>query len=208
MPIPEDDFIPLSALQHYLYCPRQCALIHLDRVWEENVFTAEGKILHERAHGGEIENRKDIKTVASLMLRSRKHGITGVADIVEFHRTGQGWQPYPVEYKRGRPKSSDADRVQLCAQAFCLEDMLDVTLDEGALYYGQTHRRETVKFDASLRLVTEQAIAAVHALLAQTQLPKPVAGKHCKACSLIEPCLPQSGKDTSSDYLRTLLEET
>ena len=208
MPIPEDDFIPLSALQHYLYCPRQCALIHLDRIWEENVFTAEGRILHERAHRGETENRKDIKTVASLMLRSREHGITGVADIVEFHRTEQGWQPYPVEYKRGRPKSSDADRVQLCAQTFCLEDMLEVAIDEGALYYGQTHRRQSVKFDKDLRLVTEQTISAVHALFARTQLPKPVAGQRCKACSLVEQCLPQTGKDTSSDYLRTLLEET
>ena len=207
MLIPEDDFIPLSALQHYLYCPRQCALIHLDRVWQENVFTAEGRILHERAHGGETESRGDVKTVASLMLSSRKHGITGVADIVEFHRTEQGWQPYPVEYKRGRPKSSDADRVQLCAQAFCLEDMIGVGVNEGALYYGQTHRRQTVKFDEALRLITEQTIAAVHALFARTQLPKPVAGKRCKACSLIDECLPQSGKDESSHYLRTLLEE-
>lgn len=207
MSISEDDFIPLSALQHYLYCSRQCALIHLDRVWEENVFTAEGRVLHERAHSGETEKRRDIKTVASLMLRSREHGITGVADIVEFHRTEWGWQPYPIEYKRGRPKLSHADRVQLCAQAFCLEDMLDLAISEGALYYGQTHRRQTIKFDKDLRLVTEQTIFAVHALFAQTQLPKPVADKRCKACSLIDQCLPQSGKDESSRYLRTLLEE-
>ena len=114
MSYPEADFIPLSALQHYLYCPRQCALIHLDRAWEENVFTGEGRILHERAHSGETESRKTVRTVTSLALSSKRLGISGVADVVEFHEGKGLWQPYPVEYKRGRPKKSDADRVQLC----------------------------------------------------------------------------------------------
>ena len=146
MSYPEADFIPLSALQHYLYCPRQCAQIHLDRAWEENVFTAEGRILHERAHSGETESRKTVRTVTSLALSSKRLGISGVADVVEFHEGKGSWQPYPVEYKRGRPKKSDADRVQLCAQALCLEEMLDIPVPEGALFYGQTRRRETVRF--------------------------------------------------------------
>lgn len=207
MSIREDEFIPLSALQHYLYCERQCALIHLDRVWEENVFTAEGRILHNRAHSGQTESRKNIKTAASLILSSKQYGISGVADIVEFHQTGKGWQPYPVEYKRGRPKVSDADRVQLCAQALCLEEMLNVSIIEGALYYGQTHRRQTVIFDQALRQATEIAIAAVHRLFTQTKLPHSVNDKRCKACSLSGKCLPELLSDNSETYLQALLEE-
>ena len=105
----EADFIPISALQHYLYCPRQCALIHLDRAWEENVFTAQGRLMHENAHTAGTESRKNIRTTTALMLCSKRLGISGVADVVEFHRTNGHWQPYPVEYKRGRPKKSDAD---------------------------------------------------------------------------------------------------
>ena len=206
MPIPEDDFIPLSALQHYLFCPRQCALIHLDRIWEENVFTAEGSVFHEHAHSGETEKRKDIKTVASINLASKRYGISGIADIVEFHRTEMGWQAFPVEYKRGRPKSSDADRVQLCAQALCLEEMLETRINEGALYYGQTHRREKLVFDQTLRDKTEKAIIATRHLFAQTRLPCPVNDQRCKACSLAEQCLPRLASDPSRRYLQTLLE--
>ena len=130
----EADFIPISALQHYLYCPRQCALIHLDRAWEENVFTAQGRLMHENAHAAGTESRKNIRTATALILGSERLGIGGVADIVEFHRINGHWQPYPVEYKRGRPKKSDADRVQLCAQAMCLEEMRQTTITEGALH--------------------------------------------------------------------------
>ncbi len=204
----EADFIPLSALQHYLYCPRQCALIHLDRVWEENVFTAEGRLLHEKAHAMGTENRKDIKMATSLMLKSKTLGITGVADVVEFHRTGREWQPYPVEYKRGRPKASDADRIQLCAQALCLEEMLGVTIPEGALYYGKIRRRETVPFTVTLRQATRDTVAAVYTLFSQVTRPPPVNDNRCKACSLKETCLPDLRNDASSRYLETLFEET
>ena len=207
MSYPEADFIPLSALQHYLYCPRQCALIHLDRAWEENVFTAEGRILHERAHSGETESRKTVRTVTSLALSSKRLGISGVADVVEFHEGKGSWQPYPVEYKRGRPKKSDADRVQLCAQALCLEEMLDIPVPEGALFYGQTRRREFVRFDEALRHLTGETIAAVHRLFGQTKRPLPVNDKRCKACSLKDDCLPGLSADPSARYLQTLLED-
>lgn len=207
MSFPESDFIPLSALQHVLYCPRQCALIHLDRAWEENVFTAEGRILHEKAHSGETESRKTVRTVTSLPLSSKRLGISGVADVVEFHADGEKWRPYPVEYKRGRPKKSDADRVQLCAQALCLEEMLGIPIAEGALYYGQTRRRETVVFDETLRCLTEKTVTDVHALFNQTKRPQPVGDKRCKACSLKDECLPGLSADLSGRYLQTLLEE-
>ena len=208
MSYPEADFIPISALQHYLYCPRQCALIHLDRAWEENVFTAQGRLMHENAHTAGTESRKNIRTTTALMLCSKRLGISGVADVVEFHRTNGHWQPYPVEYKRGRPKKSDADRVQLCAQAMCLEEMRQTTITEGALYYGQTHRRETVLFDRQLRELTEKTIADVHALFSQTKRPLPVNDKRCRDCSLKIDCMPELAGDPSQHYLQTLLEAT
>lgn len=204
----EADFIPISALQHYLYCPRQCALIHLDRAWEENVFTAQGRLMHENAHTAGTESRKNIRTTTALMLCSKRLGISGVADVVEFHRTNGHWQPYPVEYKRGRPKKSDADRVQLCAQAMCLEEMRQTTITEGALYYGQTHRRETVLFDRQLRELTERTIADVHALLSQTKRSPPANDKRCRDCSLKNDCMPELAGDPSQHYLQTLLEAT
>ena len=204
----EADFIPISALQHYLYCPRQCALIHLDRAWEENVFTAQGRLMHENAHTAGTESRKNIRTTTALMLCSKRLGISGVADVVEFHRTNGHWQPYPVEYKRGRPKKSDADRVQLCAQAMCLEEMRQTTITEGALYYGQTHRRETVLFDRQLRELTEKTIADVHALFSQTKRPLPVNDNRCRDCSLKNDCMPELAGDPSQHYLQTLLEAT
>ena len=208
MSYPEADFIPISALQHYLYCPRQCALIHLDRAWEENVFTAQGRLMHENAHTAGTESRKNIRTTTALMLCSKRLGISGVADVVEFHRTNGHWQPYPVEYKRGRPKKSDADRVQLCEQAMCLEEMRQTTITEGALYYGQTHRRETVLFDRQLRELTEKTIADVHALFSQTKRPLPVNDKRCRDCSLKNDCMPELAGDPSQRYLQTLLEAT
>ena len=204
----EADFIPISALQHYLYCPRQCALIHLDRAWEENVFTAQGRLMHENAHTAGTESRKNIRTTTALMLCSKRLGISGVADVVEFHRTNGHWQPYPVEYKRGRPKKSDADRVQLCAQAMCLEEMRQTTITEGALYYGQTHRRETVLFDRQLRELTERTIADVHALFSQTKRSPPANDKRCRDCSLKNDCMPELAGDPSQHYLQTLLEAT
>lgn len=131
------DLMPISALQHYLFCPRQCALIHLEQIWAENLYTAEGRLLHEKADSGKTEVRGDVKSVTGLLVRSLELGVTGKADVVEFHRREGIWHPFPVEYKRGRPKSHDADKIQLCAQALCLEEMLGLPVPEGALFLRQ-----------------------------------------------------------------------
>ena len=206
----EADFIPLSALQHYLYCPRQCALIHLEQIWTENTSTAEGRLLHEKADSGKAETRGDVKTVTGLLLRSTALGLSGKADVVEFHRKDGKWLPYPVEYKRGRPKKHDADRVQLCAQAMCLEEMLGLPVSEGALFYGKTRRRQTVAFTADLRDEVRNTTLNVHELLRRGATPPPVVDERCAACSLSEDCLPKTiGKrQSASHYLESLREPT
>ena len=152
-PAAEDALIPLSALQHYLFCPRQCALIHVEQIWAENAATAEGRLLHERADAGGGETRPGVRIARGLALRSFALGVSGKADVVEFHdaRRGERGRPFPVEYKRGKPKSHRADEVQLCAQAICLEEMFDTSIAAGALFYGVTRRRFAVVFDEDLR---------------------------------------------------------
>lgn len=146
MPYSEDDLIPISALQHYLFCPRQCALIHVERIWEDNRLTAEGNILHDRVHDQGAETRPNARIVRGLALRSLRLGIAGIADMVEFFPDSAGiivpglagrWRPHPVEFKRGRPKPGRCDEVQVCAQAMCLEEMLSATIDDGDIFYGQ-----------------------------------------------------------------------
>ena len=204
------DCIPLSALQHYVFCPRQCALIHVEQTWTENAHTAEGRVLHEKAHAGGSESRGTVKISTALPLCSLELGLSGVADVVEFHKNGDMWQPFPVEYKRGRPKSHDADRVQLCAQALCLEEMLRTPVPEGALFYGKTRRREHVTFDDALRTCTRQIINAVRHMLETGNTPPAPrdAGKICACCSLYEQCMPQlSARGRSATgYLQNLLE--
>lgn len=201
------ELIPLSALQHYLYCPRQCGLIHLEQIWVENAYTAEGRILHEKAHGGTTETRGDCKTATGLPLRSLTLGLSGQADVVEFHRRENVWHPFPVEYKRGRAKKHDADRVQLCAQALCLEEMLGVPVPEGALFYGASRRRQNVIFDDALRESTRNTAEGVHALIRKgTTPPPPHDTARCAACSLQEQCFPLIAKSKASDYLRKILE--
>ena len=204
------DLITLSALQHYLFCPRQCALIHIEQIWEENLYTAEGRLLHEKADSGNVEIRGDMKTATGLPLRSLELGLAGRADVVEFHRREGEWYPFPVEYKRGRPKAHDADAVQLCAQALCLEEMLGLPVPEGALFYGKTRRRQQVAFDASLRGTTRSIAEAVHSLLERGISPPPAADDRCAACSLLDQCLPLplSRKGAASRYLQTLQRET
>ncbi|MDL2286395.1 CRISPR-associated protein Cas4 [Desulfococcaceae bacterium OttesenSCG-928-F15] len=205
----EENLISLSALNHFLYCERRCALIHMDQVWTENVFTAEGRLLHERADSGKVEVRGDVKTATGLLLRSLKYGLTGKADMVEFHRKDKAWLPYPVEYKRGRPKKDNSDRVQLCAQALCLEEMLGLDVPEGSLFYGQTKRRQVVPMDSSLRVITTDTIVQVRTLLNQKTLPPPVNDKRCKDCSLAETCIPEisSTHNRASRYLESLRGE-
>lgn len=188
----EDALVMISALQHYLFCPRQCALIHIEQQWQENRLTAEGRLLHERVHGGGRESRSTLRVELDVPIRSLRLGLAGRADIVEFHRQEKGlWQPLPVEYKRGRPKKDDLDRVQLCAQALCLEEMLGQPVPEGALYYGEKKRRTAVMFDATLREKTAKTAAAVHALLTSARTPPPQYEKRCESCSFLPVCLPK-----------------
>jgi CRISPR-associated exonuclease Cas4 len=206
----QDDLIQLSSLQHYIFCPRQCALIHIEQVWTENVFTAEGRVMHERAHEGGSEVRGDIRTDRSLAIRSLRLGLSGMADVVEFHRQADGlWQPFPVEYKLGKPKADDCDTVQLCAQALCLEEMLNVSIPAGAIFYGKTRRRLDVVFDACLRDKTEQTARDVRALLESGATPEPEYSKKCESCSLVAQCLPKTmGKRRSvKRYLSKALEK-
>lgn len=187
--IDEEDLIPLSAVQHMLYCPRQCALIHNEQQWAENQFTAEGRILHERVDAGTRDRRHGVTTARNVALRSRRLGLAGVADVVEIH---SGGQPYPVEYKRGRPKRHRADEVQLCAQALCLEEMLGGSVPEGALFYGQSRRRKVVSFDPELRQLTQAVAHQTRTMLRSGETPPPAYDrKKCGACSLQQVCQPR-----------------
>jgi CRISPR-associated exonuclease Cas4 len=198
----EADSFPLSALQHFAFCPRQCALIHVERQWAENTLTAEGRVMHDRAHDAGRETRGDLRIARALPLHSAALGLHGVADVVEFHRQPNGaWRPFPVEYKRGRPKHRPIDAVQLCAQALGLEEMLCTAVPAGALFYGETHRRHDVTFDDELRAETRHLAAEVHALLASGRTPPPVYGPKCRSCSLLELCRPQAVTRSASAYL-------
>ena len=201
-----DDLVMLSALNHYMYCPRRCALIHIEQLWSENLFTAEGRILHDKADSNKFESRGNIRIDYSVPLRSLRLGLVGKADVVEFHKHGDMWIPFPVEYKRGKPKMDDCDKVQLCAQAICLEEMLNIEIREGALFYGQTRRREDVVFDENLRRETEEAAKKVHELIKSGITPKAEYSKKCERCSLLHLCLPKANSKASS-YLAKAMEE-
>ena len=213
----EDDLLPISALQHLVFCPRQWGLIHLEGLWAENRRTAEGHQLHERAHTGPDEARGELRIVRGLRLHSLRLGLVGQADVVEFHQlpdepdsttrdpppagpplgvvipNARGrWQPCPVEYKRGRPKVIDCDRVQLCAQALCLEEMLTTGVPAGAIFYGRTRRRHDVSFDAGLRRETESFVERLHELTALARTPPGKYSQKCENCSLMKMCLPKS----------------
>jgi CRISPR-associated exonuclease Cas4 len=196
----EDDLIPISALQHYVFCPRQWGLIHIEQAWSENRFTAEGRILHDKTHEAETENRPDLRIVRGLRLCSYRLGLTGQADVVEFHRTDKGikleqtegfWRPVPVEYKRGKPKIDICDEVQICAQAMCLEEMLKTIIESGFIFYGRPRRRQQVDFTDTLRKQTEDIIEELHKLIAERVTPRAKYGRKCKSCSLFELCMPE-----------------
>jgi len=206
----EDDLLMLSALQHYRYCPRQCALIHIEQAWSENLFTAEGRIMHDKVDTANRESRGNIRIEYGVPMRSLRLGLIGKADVVEFHRMDDGsWMPFPVEYKRGKPKIDDCDKVQLCAQAICLEEMMNVDVPEGALFYGQTRHRHDVRFDSALRAVTEDAAKKVHELIESGITPKAEYSRKCKKCSLLNLCMPKTCSKARSvnKYLLTAIEE-
>ncbi len=183
--------LPISALQHLLYCDRQCALIHLEREWSENRFTAEGRVLHERAHEGPDESRPGIHITRGMSVGSERLKISGQCDIVEFHRDGR---IIPVEYKRGKPKSHHADEVQLCAQTLCLEEMIQgSSIPLGYLFYGKQKRRKEVPLDEDIRNLTLQTIEHLHKLISSGVTPKVSYEKEkCDACSLMDICQPKA----------------
>ena len=204
----DSDFVALSALQHFVYCPRQCALIHLEQIWTENVYTAEGREMHERVDEGKTSYRSGVRVTRSELLRSAILGVSGVADVVEWHKLNNHEEPFPVEYKRGKPKQHDADKIQLCAQAICLEEMLALHIPSGALFYGQTKRRLDVDFDNALREKTLLAAEGVHDLFRNGITPPPDPGPKCKLCSLKEECLPDVivQSKSATTYLKKLLQ--
>lgn len=206
----EDDLLPISALQHLLFCERQCALIHIEGLWAENRLTVEGRHLHDTAHDGASETRAGVRIARGLAVRSFRLGLVGKADVVEFHATPghAAGTPFPVEYKRGRPKKHDADKVQLGAQALCLEEMLGVVVPAGALFYGRTRRRVDVPFDQALRQLTEEAARQLHALIRSGRTPVAVREPKCDNCSLLQVCLPEamSPSHSAAQYVAQAIE--
>lgn len=203
------DLIPLSALQHYLYCSRQCALIHVEQIWVENRFTAEGRVLNARTDEPRAETRRGVRTVTAMPLRSLRLGVSGVADVVELSTVDGHMYARPVEYKRGKPKAHRADEVQLCAQGIALEEMLFTDVPEGSLFYGETRRRVVVPFDTELRRLTEEVAAGARALIEGGVVPHmDYRADRCRACSLLEPCCPRQTADGGkvAHYMASMLE--
>lgn len=227
----EDDLLPISSLADLVFCERRAALHFLEGIWQENQFTAEGHILHEKTHEVDIESRGGIRIVRGLRLRSLRLGLAGVADVVEFHRlddesltapseaaipkaialagTTGLWKPFPVEYKRGKLKHEISYEIQICGQALCLEEMMNVQTSVGAIFYGKSMRRHDVTFSAELRQETEMAARRMHALVASGRTPPPVYEKQCESCSLMADCLPKTIQKRRSvkSYLTRILEE-
>jgi CRISPR-associated exonuclease Cas4 len=215
----EDDYLQLSGIQHFLFCRRQWALIHIEQQWAENLRTTDGKLMHKNAHDSQSHTRRgDILTVRGLKIHSARLGLSGECDVVEFRKAPNGvpltmadglWQPYPVEYKRGTVKPNHMDEAQLCAQAMCLEEMLCCKIPDGALFYGETRHREPVVFTPELRQEVENAVLEMHELLQRGSTPKVKPTKSCNACSLKELCLPKlMSKKSVGSYLRKELEDT
>ena len=212
----DDELLMISGIQHFCFCRRQWALIHIEQVWEENIKTVEGNIVHELCHDEDfVEKRKDILIVRGLRVSSHNLGVTGQCDVVEFYLSDSGanlsgrkglWQPFPVEYKRGKSKSGDEDRLQLCCQAMCLEEMLCVPIREGALFYNETHRREKVVFEDVLRDKVKSMLGEMHEYYDRGYTPKTKPKSGCNSCSLKELCLPVlcKGKSAKTYYDKLL----
>ncbi|MEK0453445.1 MAG: hypothetical protein AGIKBDMD_01415 [Synergistaceae bacterium] len=203
----EDDFLLLSGIQHFAFCKRQWALIHIEQQWQENLRTIEGEILHEKTHDNTIkEKRGDLIVSRGMGIFSRSLGITGACDVVELHRASDGvkifgrdgtYKPVPVEYKRGKPKEDESDVLQLCAQALCLEEMLLCEIPEAFLFYGETKRRLKIVLDDDLRGRVKTIFKEMHDLYDRRHTPKVKISKACKACSLTEICMPKLCKNPS-----------
>ncbi|HAT2138922.1 TPA: CRISPR-associated protein Cas4 [Legionella pneumophila] len=200
----EDDYLLVSAIQHYAYCPRQCALIHIEQIWLENLWTAEGRALHARVDAGGSEQRGNLRSERGVMVISHRLRIRGKLDLLEV----QGKSPvsyFPVEYKRGKPKLEVWDKAQLCAQVLCLEEMRNVQIKEAALWYWQIRHREIVSIDEQLREKTEEIISAAHSMIESGITPRALFSKRCNACSLIDLCEPQCLQhDNSKVYVNSM----
>lgn len=214
----EDDYLALSGIQHFAFCRRQWALIHIEQVWAENILTVQGDIMHERAHDEAFrERRGDTLIVRSLSVFSAKLGLSGKCDVVEFHRSKDGhplfgedglWRECPVEYKRGRSKATDIDRLQLCAQVLCLEEMFGSDIAVGYLFYGETKSRERVEFDASLRSQVIEKVADMHRLYARRHTPKVKPNAACRVCSLFDICVPKlQQRQSVKEYIAARIGE-
>jgi len=202
----EEDLLPLSSLQHYSFCPRQCGLIHLEGYWQENIFTAEGRVFHENVDTIGINTRGVQQIERGIPIRSLKLGLIGKTDVVEYHHG----IPFPIEYKRGRPKSEPWDGIQLCAQAIRLEEMMNLKISQGALYYGKIKRRVDVEFCADLREKTEKTAAGVHELIIHGVTPTAFFDRNrCPRCSLRVYCLPleKRMRKSISTYLQKISSE-
>lgn len=188
----EDDLLALSGLQHIAYCERQWALIHIEGQWADSYDTVRGDLFHERVHAEGYAAARGVRAVRAMYVTNRRLGIAGIADIVEFSEKGSVSRLVrPVEYKVGKPKVDDWDRLQVCAQTLCLEEMLGLAIEEGALFYGETRRRECIKIDKALRLRAETLAARMHDLFAVGHTPRAVKGPKCRRCSLADVCLPE-----------------
>lgn len=214
----EDEYLMLSGIQHFKFCRRQWALIHIEQQWEENVHTVVGELMHKKVHDPYLkEKRKDLILVRALPISSRTLGISGECDLLEFHRCEEGiklfghrglFSVYPVEYKKGKPKVSEEDVLQLTAQAMCLEEMFSTQIPEGALFYGETKRREIITFSDALRTEVIQMFGEMHQYYQRGYTPKVKKSKACNSCSLKEICLPKLDKVMSvSSYIKSTLKE-
>lgn len=214
----EEDFLSIAGIQHFTFCRRQWALIYIEQQWAENLWTTQGHILHEKAHDSQFtEKRGGLLVTRGLPVFSRELGVNGVCDVVEFHRSAEGvplfgrtekYLPVPVEYKRGRPKEHNADELQLCCQAMCLEEMLLCHIDKGYLYYGEPKRRQEVLLSAELRSCVKSYLDEMHDYYKRGYTPKGKPAKHCKACSMADICMPElSGRESVKEYMKRQLEE-
>lgn len=214
----EDDYLMISGIQHFRFCRRQWVLIHIEQQWSDNVHTVIGELMHKRVHDPYLtEKRKDIIIARGLPVSSRVMGVSGECDVVEFHRCDDGirlhghrglFSVYPIEYKKGRPKLTEEDKLQLAAQAMCLEEMFSTEVPEGAIFYGESRRREIVDITSDLRTEVEKMFEEMHQYYNRHYSPKVKYSKSCNACSLKDICLPKLGKAVSvKRYLEQMLEE-
>lgn len=215
----EEEYLMISGLPHFVFCRRQWALIHIERQWAENTHTVIGELMHKKAHDPFLsEKRKDVLIVRALPVSSRMLGLSGECDVVEFHKQEDGvklhghrglYGVYPIEYKKGRPKKNEEDILQLTAQAMCLEEMFSAAIPEGALFYGETRRRQTVALTEDLRQKVREMSAEMHQYFDRNYTPQVKTGKQCQSCSLKEICMPKLKKTVSVEaYMRQMLEDT